>query len=96
MSETKTIIVQDLNVQPPANVDFTMSTANPIVGKEITFTGSATAPANGPITSWQWHFGDGPTKSGQTVTHTFATAGEWKVSLVASNAGGATPTTVLE
>jgi PKD repeat protein len=82
---TGSILVQDLNVAKPTNVNYTTSTSNPIVGKAVTFTGSATGD---PVTNWQWDFGDGSKATGNPATHTFSTAGPWNVTLIASNAGG--------
>jgi PKD repeat protein len=82
---TGSVLVQDLNVAKPTNVDFAMSTTNPIVGKAVTFTGSATGD---PVTNWQWDFGGGSKATGNPATHTFSTAGPWTVTLIASNAGG--------
>jgi chitodextrinase/inosine-uridine nucleoside N-ribohydrolase len=39
----------------------------------------------GDITSWQWDFGDGITKSGQKVSHTFAKPGSYDIRLVFSD-----------
>ncbi len=39
------------------------------------------APANNPIVSYSWRFGDGGTGSGQTATHSFSTAGTYAVTL---------------
>ncbi|MFN2442682.1 MAG: PKD domain-containing protein, partial [Thermoanaerobaculia bacterium] len=90
-SVERTMVVANLNVAAPAEVNFTTSTTNPIVGKEITFTGQAVTPDGHPVTSWKWTFGDGTTATGNPVTHTYSTAGPWNVSLVAANAGGTAP-----
>jgi PKD repeat protein len=39
-------------------------------------------------TSWLWNFGDGTTSDIQNPTHIYNSAGNWYVSLTASNAGG--------
>jgi PKD repeat protein len=46
--------------------------------------------STGKPTSWTWNFGDGGTSSAQDVTHTYAAAGTYTVTLVASNALGST------
>jgi gliding motility-associated-like protein len=38
--------------------------------------------------SWEWYFGDGDSTSGQTVTHTYDTAGEYTVNLIVKNQWG--------
>lgn len=52
----------------------------------VTFTDTST----GSPTSWAWNFGDGTTANVQNPpAHTYATAGTYTVTLVASNAQGA-------
>jgi PKD repeat protein len=50
----------------------------------VTFTDQST---NTP-TSWAWDFGDGATSTGQNPVHAYTTAGNYSVSLTATNAGG--------
>ncbi|HKR62584.1 MAG TPA: PKD domain-containing protein [Thermoanaerobaculia bacterium] len=59
-------------------------------GKVVTFTANASIPATG----WSWTFSDGPADNSQaaavgtsnTITHTFATQGNYKVTVKARNA----------
>ncbi|MFN2441485.1 MAG: PKD domain-containing protein, partial [Thermoanaerobaculia bacterium] len=90
VGESKTLLVGDLNVAKPTSVDFTWTPNTPIVGKPVTLTGSS--QGGEPVTNWKWTFGDGTVKTGQSVVHTFSTAGPWEISLQGSNAGGAAPT----
>jgi PKD repeat protein len=41
----------------------------------------ACAPANNPIVSYSWNFGDGSTGSGRTATHSFSIPGTYAVTL---------------
>ena len=41
----------------------------------------ACAPANNPIASYSWNFGDGATGSGRTATHSYNVAGTYAVTL---------------
>lgn len=78
-------------IDKPASVDFSWSGNTPVVGKPITFTATAIAPAAHPVTSWQWSFGDGVTATGNPVQHTYSTVspeGGWSVTLTAANDGG--------
>ncbi len=72
--------------QPPA----------PAAGEAVTLTAQATGTE--PIT-FEWAFGDDGTGSGPIVTHTFASAGLYTVTLTATNACGQdlvqSPVTVL-
>jgi len=53
----------------------------------------------GDITSWQWNFGDGTTRTGPEVSHTFARPGSYDVGLVFSDdkdSGQLTRTVVVD
>ena len=50
----------------------------------VTFTDAST---NTP-TSWSWNFGDSSTSTSQSPSHTYGSAGNYTVSLRATNAGG--------
>ncbi len=78
-------------IEKPTTVDFTWSGTTAVIGTPVRFTATATAPADHPVTSWQWSFGDGVNKTGNPVEHTFSTEGTWNVTLTASNAGGSAP-----
>jgi len=64
-------------------VDFTL--ANPAkgcLGLEIGFTGSYSDSGNDPVVNWDWTFEDGSEAgSGQNVSHTYNTPGEYTVEL---------------
>ena len=61
--------------QPTSN--FTYTTV--CKGTPTQFTSTATPPQGQQINSYQWNFGDGQTGSGQTVSHTYAQAGNYQV-----------------
>ncbi len=58
-----------------------------------TFNGSASSDPDGTIASHAWNFGDGTTGTGATVSHTFAAAGTYTVTLTVTDNQGATGTT---
>ena len=58
-----------------------------INGLSVTFTDTSTT-LNPPITSWLWDFGDGATSNSQGVSHTYAAAGTYTVSLTTTDASG--------
>ncbi len=70
-TKTQTVTV---NPQPTAN--FTATTV--CQGTATQFTSTSTGQG---ITSYQWNFGDGQTGTGQNVTHTYAQAGTYQVTL---------------
>jgi hypothetical protein len=63
---------------------------------EVRFDGSLSHDPEGPITSWQWDFGDGTGGTGAEVTHTYAGAGRYFPSLTVTDAAGAESTLVEE
>ncbi|MBQ8959005.1 MAG: PKD domain-containing protein [Bacteroidales bacterium] len=70
--KTQTVTVYG---QPTSNFNYTTVCK----GNPTQFTSTATAPAGQTISSYQWDFGDGQTGNGQTVSHTYAQAGNYQV-----------------
>lgn len=66
--------------------------ANPTEGEapvEVSFDASESSDPNGDIARYVWRFKDGsPPTEGETVTHTFRTAGEYNVELVVIDSQG--------
>lgn len=85
-SNSATTNVQ-VNAQPIAN--FTYTTVCKGTPTQFTST-STTNPSGQTIRSYQWSFGDGQTGTGQTVSHTYANAGNYPVSLTISTGGDCT------
>jgi len=75
--------VQAVTAAPPAAA-FRFSPTGPIVGTTVRFVDTST----GSPTSWAWDFGDGQVASVQNPSHSFAAAGNYTVTLSATNAGG--------
>ena len=63
-----------------------------IVGAPLTFDGGSSSDAEGPLTTWRWRFDNTTPRSGSTLTHTFATAGEHAVDLTVTDSHGQTAT----
>lgn len=61
----------------------------------VTLDGSASAAQSGSIRSYTWDFGDGQSATGATVTHTFAAAGEQKVTLTVVDSNGMSNSVLL-
>ena len=69
--------------------DFTISNPTPLDGETVVFDASTSrSNASNPITSYRWNFGDGTTKSGQVVSHSFDEAGTYPVRLTVGDAFG--------
>lgn len=64
------------NDRPAASFTFACS------GLTCTFDASASSDADGTITDYAWHFGDGTSASGRTASHTFAGGTTYSVMLV--------------
>jgi len=74
-------------------VSLAVTTAQPVPGSPTAFDGSASSVANVPngIVDWTWDFGDGTgSTSGPTPTHTFATAGNYSITLTVVDTDGFT------
>lgn len=70
---------------PVSNADFVWSPVIPALGESVTFTGTAAGEA--PL-SFGWDWGDGSAGSGMTATHTYAQAGDYSVTMTATNLCG--------
>lgn len=73
--------------QPPL-VTFSFTPTEPKVNEPVEFDASGSTD-DGEIVRYQWEFGDGETAEGQTVTHTYKTAGTFTVKLTVTDDRGA-------
>jgi PKD repeat protein len=84
-SSTQSRIVTVSGTLSPLAANFTFSPATPAINQDVLF--SVTTPTQGGMYSWD--FGDGsPNGSGASVTHRFARAATFNVTLRVSNAIG--------
>jgi PKD repeat protein len=71
--------------------DFSFSPANPGLNQDITFVATAQSSVPGhSIVSYDWTFGSGAPRSGQTVTKSYDTAGTYTVTLTVTDDLGLT------
>jgi PKD repeat protein len=82
-------VVETLGVEPIAR--FTFSPSSPAVGQPVSFIDQST----GSPTSWSWTFGDQGNSSSQNPVHTYMSAGDFNVTLLATNLYGGDITTKL-
>jgi PKD repeat protein len=78
-------------IVPPAGLAaaFTVTPASPTAGQTVLFDASSSqAPANNPIASYSWSFGDGRSGSGRTTSHQYSTPGTYVARLTISDAVG--------
>jgi len=82
--ETKTNYITANALPNPPVANFSGSPTSGTAPLTVNFTDSST---NSP-TSWSWTFGDGGTSTAQNPSHQYTSAGNYTVSLTATNAGG--------
>jgi PKD repeat protein len=75
---TKTITVSN----PGPDASFDVSTKSTLLGEPVSFDAAPTSDPNGDVESYTWNFGDGTTKSGERVEHSFGSTGQYDVELV--------------
>ena len=61
----------------------------------VTVSGSTSSDPDGTITSYAWTFGDGATASGVSAEHTFASVGDFAVTLSVTDDDGTTRTATV-
>jgi PKD repeat protein len=86
---TRQVTVTDPPVNEPPVAEFS-TLPN---GLTVDFNGAASAEPNGTIASWTWDFGDisGPvTETDPTISHTYASAGTYNVTLTVIDDDGET------
>lgn len=71
--------------------DFTVSDTSVCEGEYVTFTDQSGPDA----VSWLWNFGDGNTSTVQNPAHAYAAAGDYTITLLATNTQGCSDTTVM-
>ena len=87
----QTSAVQPVPVAPgaPPSVAFTFSPDEPAPGQTIFFNASeSTAAAGRILVDYFWDFGDGTTATGAAVSHTYAAAGSYVVTLKVTDDAG--------
>lgn len=67
--------------------------ASAVTDLSASFDASTSQDAEGPLEAYTWDFGDGEAGTGVTVTHTYAAAGTYPVSLTVRDSGGLESTT---
>ncbi|RTZ89418.1 MAG: hypothetical protein DSY92_08920, partial [Planctomycetota bacterium] len=65
--------------------DFSGTPTSGTVGMTVVFSDTS---SGGPVSSWNWTFGDGGTSSLQNPSHSYVTAGSYDVSLSVTGPGG--------
>jgi PKD repeat protein len=79
----------DINSPPVCDAD---GPYNGTVNVAVQFDGTGSSDPDGTIASYAWDFGDGGTGTGASPTHTYATAGNFTVTLIVTDNEGASST----
>ena len=83
-------VAQDAENQPPT-ASFTVSDESPRQDQKLTFMADASDP-DGSVDQIHWTFGQGTSKTGQEVSHTYLAAGTYQVVLTVTDDAGANTT----
>ena len=86
-TQTNSAATESVVIYPQPTANFTYTSVCRGTPTQFTST-STTNPSGQQIQSYQWTFGDGQTGTGQSVTHTYANAGNYNVTLTTSCGGG--------
>ncbi len=86
-STSRTITVT--NAPSPVSASFA---ANPTSG-EAPLAVQFTDQSSGPVSSWNWNFGDGATSASQNPSHTYDSAGSFTARLTVTGSSGQTSST---
>ena len=80
---------QAVRVNAAPSADYTYAPTAPTAGASVSFDVSSSGDTDGTVASYSWNFGDGTTATGRTASHTFQSAGAYRVVLtVTDNDGG--------
>ena len=86
-SQTNSATTEAVVIYPQPTANFTYTSVCRGTPTQFTST-STTNPSGQQIQNYQWNFGDGQTGSGQNVSHTYANAGNYSVTLTVSCGNG--------
>ena len=77
----------------PPTASFTYSPEKTVVDQAITFNASDSTDPDGTIVNYEWDFGDGNNGTGEVITRSYSSAGDYTVILTVTDNDEATDTT---
>ncbi|MHC1578119.1 MAG: PKD domain-containing protein [Candidatus Methanospirareceae archaeon] len=87
MERSESYFEEEENEPPVA--EFSYSPEEPEEKEEVRFNGSASYDEDGAVEGYEWEFGDGRKGTGETATHSYASAGNYTVNLTVTDDDGA-------
>ena len=91
-TDTDTVTITVVSDNEPPTADISVSPDTVRADQSFTASGSGSSD-DGRIVRYDWRFGDGESASGETVSHTYNSAGSYTVTLTVEDDDGATNTT---
>ena len=88
-------VIVTVNPTPTANQAPSANAGGPYsgyAGRSLVFSANDSSDADGTLVSYVWDFGDGNRGVGATASHTYASPGDYDVTLTVTDNGGATAT----
>ena len=82
----------DLRTSIPTTTNFDFSPQKPLTNASVTFGAEKSSVASGAIRKFEWSFGDSTSGTGAVVTHPYAAAGTYTVTLTTTDLTNATRT----
>lgn len=70
------------------SASFTANSTSVLTGESIEFDASGSSDIDGSISSYSWNFGDSSTGSGEVVTHSYSSTGDYVVELTVTDDDG--------
>lgn len=90
-NQSSTTVSVTVNAPPVAAISVSPGTSGN-APMAVTFSGTDSSDAEGPIASYSWSFGDGSSGTGATVSKTYTVAGTYTAILTVTDGNGATDT----
>ncbi len=90
-------VMVTVNPTPAANQAPSANAGGPYhgyAGRSLVFSANGSTDVDGTLVSYVWDFGDGNRGVGVTASHTYASTGDYEVTLTVTDSGGATATDV--
>jgi len=92
---TSSVSEQVTVVHSPPVAVVTILGHEPLPRRAVVFSAARSHEPDGPILSYLWHFGDHGSGVGKKLSHTFARAGAYRVSLTVRDSFGQMATTIV-